>query len=548
MTGAQNVKSSVETLPDSMAKLTVEVPLEELKPAIDKAYKNIASQINIPGFRKGHIPPRLIDQRIGKGAVYEEAINSQLQKLYTKAVEEVGVHPLMSPSISLEHLPIEEDDKNPNVVFTAEVCVRPEFETPGFDGITLDVEPAEITDDDLQQALEDLRLRFATLKPVERKAKKGDFVTIDLAAAIEGKEVDSVSGISYEIGAGNMIDGIDKALTGLSVGDSKSFKTTLEGGPHKGEEADVTVVLQAVKVRELPEVDDDFAQLVSEFDTVEELREDLEKQVKADKSLGQVLSARTKIIEYIINSTDLEVPEQLVEAEISRSLEARGLSLDSDEAGELRTQIGDTLREQIVLDSLSEEFEIEVSQEDLMNFMVDYATRSHIDPSEFIQQAVKNGQLPEIYSLLAREKVVEIALAKATITDGAQEIDLSEHLSDGALEASKNLPAKKASSVIKKTAAKKTAKTAAKASASKKETAAEKEATAEKDSKPASKRATTRKSSKSSDSDKAETKPATSRKTASKKNSETDKADKSEVKESEPAKRSSRKTVKKDAE
>ena len=272
------MKSAVETLNPTRVKMTVEVPYEELKPSIDAAYKTIGSQLQVPGFRKGKVPSRIIDQRVGRGAVLEEAVNEALPKFYTEAIEANEVRPLGQPEITDLKVPMADGE---DFSFTAELDVRPEITLPDLDGIAIEVAAAKASDEDITTRLDALRARFGSLNTVEREVKDGDFVSVDLSASIDGDEVDSVSGVSYEVGSKNMLEGIDEALVGMSAGDTKEFKAPLAGGEQAGKEADCVVTVQSVKERELPALDDDFAQLASEFDTLEELRADVAKQAAA---------------------------------------------------------------------------------------------------------------------------------------------------------------------------------------------------------------------------------------------------------------------------
>ena len=316
------MKTTVENLDPSRIKLTVEVPYEELKPSLDAAYKEIGSQIQVPGFRRGHVPNRVIDQRVGRGTVIQEAVNNKLSDFYRDAITEAERVPMLQPEVDVVELPNATGENGGQLAFTAEVTVRPVIELPDLSKAKLTVDAVEVTDEDVDTELDNLRARFGSLKSVGRKAKTGDFVTIDLKAVIDGEEVDSISGVSYEIGKGNMLKGLDTALRGLKTDESATFTTELAGGEHAGEQAEVTVTATAVKQRELPKVDDEFAQLASEFDTVEELREDLVKQVTERKTGEQAVAARDALLEHLRSEVAFDVPEAVVEAEVAQHLRA----------------------------------------------------------------------------------------------------------------------------------------------------------------------------------------------------------------------------------
>ncbi|MDO4243181.1 MAG: trigger factor [Actinomyces sp.] len=423
------MKSTVENLDPARIKLTVEVPYEELQPSLEAAYKEIGSQIQVPGFRRGHVPNRIIDQRVGRGVVIQEAVNNQLPELYREAITESGRIPLDQPELEVTELPNVTGAQGGQLVFDAEVTVRPEFELPELSGIELSVDTVEVTEEDVEAELDSLRARFGSLKPVKRKAKTGDFVTIDLTAVIDGEEVDSASGISYEIGKGNMLKGLDTALRGLKAEESATFTTTLAGGEHEGEEAEVTVTATAVKQRDLPEADDAFAQDASEFDTIDELREDLRSQVAARKTGDQAVAARDALLEVLRERVAFDVPESLVAREIKQHLSAEGKEEDDPHAEEIREEVATGVRDQILLDVLAESLEVGVGQDELFDFLIQTAQQYGMEPGQFMQGAQRAGQIPTFVSEIARNKSLALALRQVTVKDSAgQTVDLTEFI------------------------------------------------------------------------------------------------------------------------
>lgn len=423
------MKSTVENLDPSRIKLTVEVPYEELKPSLDAAYKEIGSQVQIPGFRRGHVPARVIDQRVGRGAVIQEAVNNKMGDFYRDAVVESGRTPMLQPEIEITELPAVTGPAGGQLIFTAEVTVRPEIELPELGELAVTVDAVEVTDADVDTELDNLRARFGSLKSVKRKAKTGDFVTIDLKAEIDGEEVDSASGVSYEIGKGNMLKGLDTALRGLKAGESATFTTKLAGGEHEGEEAEVTVTAEAVKQRELPEADDDFAQMASEFDTIEELREDLRKQATDRKIGDQAVAARDALLALLREKIDFELPTAVVEAEISQHLAAEGKQADDPHAEEIREDITSGVRDQIILDVLAEKLDVQVSQDELLEFLFSTAQQYGMEPGQFISGAQQAGQLPAFFQEIARNKSLALALRQVSVKDSAgSDVDLTEFI------------------------------------------------------------------------------------------------------------------------
>lgn len=435
------MKSSVETLSPTRVKLAVEVPFEELKSSLDEAYKAIAAQVRVPGFRPGKVPARIIDQRVGRAAVLEEAINKALPKAYTEAVKETGVKALGQPEIEVTEL-----EDNNHIAFTAEVDVRPEITVPAYDGLAVTVDDAVVGDDEVDEQFEALRARFGTLKGVERPVQNGDFVSVDLVATVDGEEVEggSAQGLSYEVGSGNLIEGLDDAIVGKNAGDKAEFTSTLSYGEHAGSEAAITVTVNSVKERELPEVDDEFAQLASEFDTVEELRADLRTRLDRIKALGQGSEARDKVLELLVAQTEVPLPESAVQAEIDwrehdvvhqlghddaafeRYLESEGKTKDEFTA-ELREIAEKSVKTQFILDSIADAEAVSVSDAELTEYIVRQAQRYGMQPQEFADQIVQAGNIAALVADVRRNKALATVLESASVTDqSGNKVDLSE--------------------------------------------------------------------------------------------------------------------------
>ncbi|TQL04655.1 trigger factor [Cellulomonas sp. SLBN-39] len=426
------MKSAVETLEPTKVKLSVEVTYDELKPSIEHAYQHIAEQVTVPGFRKGKVPPRIIDQRVGRPAVIEHAVNEGLSGFYAEAVRENKLRPMGQPDVQVTKVPgltAAPAGEEGELHFTAEVEVRPEVTLPDLDGLTVTVDDVEVSDEDVQGRLDALRERFGSLVGVDRPAQEGDFVQIDLTATIGDEQVDQVAGVSYQIGSGNMLEGLDEALTGLSAGESTTFTTALAGGERAGEEASVAVTATAVKERQLPEVDDEFAQLASEFDTIEELQADLREQAAKIKASNQAVQARDALLEALVGGTEIPVPAGVVEAEVHRHLESEGRLEDDEHRTEVTGEATTALRNQILLDTLAEALEVKVSQPELLDYLVSASRQYGMDPNTFIQTLDQQGQIPMMVGEVARSKALAVALRKVTVVDGSgAEVDLSEYI------------------------------------------------------------------------------------------------------------------------
>jgi trigger factor len=430
------VKSAVENLTPTRVKLNVEVPFEELKPSIDSAYKTVASQIQVPGFRKGKVPAKLIDQRVGRGYVLETAINDGLNGWYQAAVQESGIHPLSRPEVEITEVP-DPSATDGGLKLAAEVDVRPEIVLPDYAGIEVQVAAAESSDADVDKALDELRGRFGTLKSVDRPAADGDFLTIDITATIDGEEVDSAAGLSYQVGAGTMLEGMDEAVTGLSADEDAIFDTTLVGGDHAGEAAQVKVVVKAVKERELPEADDDFAQLASEFDTLAELREDLAKQAAESKIVEQGVEARDKVLDKLVELVEVPVPDSVVEEQLEAHFQegnghGDGEHDTEEHREEVRANTARAFQNEIILDAIAEKEEVNVSQNELIDYIVTTASQYGMDPNQFAQIIDQSGQVPMMVSEVRRRKALAVVLGQATVTDTeGNAVDLSDFVRPG---------------------------------------------------------------------------------------------------------------------
>ncbi|ADU47886.1 trigger factor [Intrasporangium calvum] len=418
------MKSALETLSPTRVKLTVEVPFEELKPSLDAAIKHIGEHVQVPGFRKGKVPARIIEQRVGRAAVLEEAVNNALPDLYGRALEENDVRPLGQPEITDLKVPATDGE---DFSFTAEVDRRPEIELPDFSDIELTVDEAVVSDDDVAERLDALRARFGTLKGVDRPVQDGDFVSIDLSAEIDGEEIDAVNGVSYEVGSKNMLEGMDEALVGMAADETKSFVAPLAGGDQEGREANCTVTVLAVKERELPELDDEFAQLASEFDTLEELKADLTQKAEVDAKFAQGVSARDQLLDAILGRVEVPIPEGIVEAEVNSHLEGEGRLEDDEHRAEVDESTRKGLKTQLLLDAIAEREEVQVQQAELIEFLVMNAQQYGMDPNAFAQTLDKEGQIPAMVAEVARRKALASVLEKVSVKDTAGNVvDLNE--------------------------------------------------------------------------------------------------------------------------
>ena len=426
------MQSAVETLSPTRVRLTVEVPFEELKPELDKAYKTIGAQVKVQGFRPGKVPPRILDQRVGRGVVLEEAVQEALPRLYSEAVTEAGVAPIGRPEVDVTKL-----DDGKELTFTAEVDVRPDFDLPAYDSLSVTVADAVVSDEDVTTQVDELRERFAKLSPVERAAAEGDFVTLDLAATVDGNEVPggTATGLSYQVGSGDLLDGLDEAVTGKSAGDAGTFTTTLVAGEFEGQNAEVAVTVRAVNERELPAADDAWAETTG-FGTFAELEADVRSRLERMKKLEQGVEARDKVLEALLATIDVPLPESVVETEIewrkqstTQQLAQAGMTLDQylEAEGKGEEEFEDEVREgattavkaQLVLDAVADAEELGVSDAELTDQVVRRAQRAGVSPDQYAQSVVQSGQLQGLVQEVRRGKALATVMESATITDAS---------------------------------------------------------------------------------------------------------------------------------
>jgi len=430
------VKISVRNLEPTKVKLTVTVEPEELNPYLDAARKEIAKQVNVPGFRKGHVPGKIIDQRIGFAAVAGEAVNDAVPELYSKALDEKKIRPMAQPEFDVQDVPQAANDDT-KLKFTATVERRPDIELPEIDGLEIAIAKPEVKDEDVDKRLEALRQRFGTLVGVDRPATKGDFANIDLTAEIDGETVDSQEGVSYELGSNTMLDGLDEALDGLSAGEETTFEGTLEAGDHEGQKATVKVKVNSVKAEELPELDDEFASEASEFDTLDELKADIRKAAAQDAEGRQATEARDAFIAKLQEGLEIPVPKGVKANMVAEQL--KGMTPDPEKATkEQKAQAEETvekeLRDQMVLDALAEKLDVQVSQSDVFNFLASIAQQYGMDPNNFIQAIIKNGQLGSAVQEVGRSKGLLAGMRAVKFTADGEVVDLSNFLGEAAEE------------------------------------------------------------------------------------------------------------------
>lgn len=428
------MKSTIEELGPTRVRMAIEVPWGDLDHAFGEVYKELGKQVRVPGFRPGKVPNRVLDQRIGRPVVLEQVVQHAIPEVYSEVVRENQVRVLGQPEIEVTRL-----DDNDTLEFTAEVDVAPQLTLPSLEDLAVTVEDVEVTDEEIDQQISVMRERFGMLTGVERPAEDGDFVSIDLQATLDGKVLEdgSTTGMSYEVGTGSLMEGLDDAVRGLSADESKTFTTALLSGPDAGKEADVTVTVRSVKTKDLPELDDDFAQTASEFDTLAELREDVKTRLGRTKVLGQGAQARDKLVEHLIEIVEVPVPDNLVEREIEwrnqafeRELQQAGMDWDSflqisggqsreEYDAEQRKTVEEAVRTQFILDAIADAREVTVDNDDLSAQIMAQAQRSRMSPEQYAQQLQQGGNIQEFVADVRRTKTLAQLLEETTITDAS---------------------------------------------------------------------------------------------------------------------------------
>jgi trigger factor len=415
------LKSTVEKLTPTRVKLSIEVTFDELAPHVDGAYKTLSEKINIPGFRKGKVPTAMIDQRVGRGAVLDEAINAALPTFYSQAAKDNDVLVIGRPDVEI----VELKDKE-NFSFTVEVDVRPEISLPNFSQIKIEVDDVKVTDADIDEQIQSLRTRFGTLTTVEKNVAIGDFVTIDLVATKDGNDLEggTANDLSYEVGSASMIDGLDEALTGLAANGSKSFDTALVGMA-EGEKGTVKVTVKAVKERELPPIDDAFAKLASEFETLAELKADLTTRLTRLKEMEQGAQARDLLVEKLTSTVEIPLPADIIEAEVNDHLEKEGRLEDDKHRAEVDLEVRTTITREFLLDSIVKAESVAVNETELTEYLVRAAARYGMSPDQFIKEVSDAGQVTTMVAEVARAKALAGVLARVQVVDkSGKKVDL----------------------------------------------------------------------------------------------------------------------------
>ncbi len=425
--------TTIEETDKHTVKMTVEVPTDRVGKDLDAAYRRVAQQVKVPGFRKGKAPRQVIDAQVGRDAVVAEFLEDAVPVYYREAIREYELAPITDPDISLE--PIEEGKP---LVFTATVEVRPrlQLEESEYRGIRVERPSTEVTDAEIDEVLDRLRDRFAELEPVSRPAKEGDYAVIDLRASIHGQEIPEATrpDYLYEVGSGAFVDDLDKDLAGKRAGEILKFNATLPErfGERAGQEVSFQVLVKEVKAKRLPAADDAFAKTASEFDTLAELRDGLREQLGQNKERAADAAVRDRALEALIDKVDVDLPDTLVDEETEHRVrhaqeraEAAGLTLqqilDAQGLDELRFRADArshalrAIKADLVLEAVARREEIQVSAEEIGGEIAALASSLGRDPKDVAKQLERTGQVVTLAGDIIRSKALDSIVEHADI-------------------------------------------------------------------------------------------------------------------------------------
>lgn len=428
------MKTSLEQLEPTKVKLTVEVEPARVQRAFDQAARHLSQDIQLPGFRKGKVPRRLLESKIGKGAIAQHAMEDFLGEFYAEAVQTEDVRPVAPPELDLQHF-----DEEDGCAFEATIQVRPEIELPDHEGISVTFPDHEVTDADVEEQLEQMRERFAEVEEVDRAARRGDYVTIDLTVRKEGEVIEDATAedAMYEVGSGGVTPKLDEELPGSVAGQTLTYVDELpEDYPeYGGQKVEFTVEIKDVRAKELPPLDDDFAMTASEFDTIDELREDIRRNLRQRRMGEARQTLRSQILEAYLALVDVPLPEAMVEDEAESRLqqirdqaEQYGLSFeelvemqggDPEElTANIHEQSAESVKARLVLEALAEQLDIEAEVPDLEQEIMRHAYQRNVDPSELARAIDEQGSMGVLAGDVIRRKTLDL-LVEAAEVEGA---------------------------------------------------------------------------------------------------------------------------------
>ena len=424
------IETTSEPLEKGRVKLRVEVPEQQLGPSLEAAYRRWAGQIKVPGFRKGKIPRQIIDARVGPDAVREEALRDALPGFYREALDSEGLEAIAPPEIDVVSF-----DAGSPLVFEATVDIRPEISLPDLAAIQIDAPLAEVTDADVDEQLDRLRDRFAELETISREVRPGDFALIDLKGHRNDELVEGASApdFLYEVGSRTGPPKLDEELEGNRPGAILKFTDSISGPDGADEPISFTVLLKEVKAKKLPVADDEFAKTVGDFETLDELKEDLRGRLAQVKEEMAEQELRALALRAFVDASDLEPPEKLVEGEfehrlshLEEDLRRAGLSLDDygrqaqltelEIRRDLRQEAGQSIKAELLLEEIARNNKTEVTDEDIGREVAFAAARAQRDPKEVAEELISSGRIRALAADIMRKKALDFVVDQINVT------------------------------------------------------------------------------------------------------------------------------------
>ena len=419
----------VEKLENNKAKLTIEVSAEEFDAAIEQAYQKNKGKMSVPGFRKGKVPRQMLEKMYGVGVFYEDAVNALIPEACAKEVENCEEEIVSQPSIDVVQV-----EKGKPFIFTAVVALKPEVKLGKYKGLKIEKESAEVTDEELTAELDRVREQNSRTIPVEDRAvENGDVVTVDYEGFVDGVAFEGGKGTDYPltIGSHTFIDTFEEQLIGKNIGDDVEVNVTFPEEYHaeelKGKAAMFKVAIKEIKAKELPELDDDFAQDVSEFDTLDEYKEDVKKKLAEKKEKQIKTEVENKAIEMIIEGAKMDIPEEMVDEQVkqmaedfARRLQGQGLDIEQyfkftgltpqKMLEDMRPQAVKRIQSRLVLEAVAEAEKLEVTDEEVDKEIEEMAAMYQMEADK-LKELIGDREKASMKKDIAVQKAVDFVVA-----------------------------------------------------------------------------------------------------------------------------------------
>ncbi|TMK79461.1 MAG: trigger factor [Actinobacteria bacterium] len=428
------MKTSLTRHSASKVRVQVEATSEEVEPAVQRAVRSLSNQVKVPGFRKGHVPRKVLETRLGAEALRDAVLREAIPELLQKATEEETLAPVAPPQVEVTSY-----DLGADLSFEATVEVRPEIELPDFAMLSTTRPSSKATPEEIDDQLKRMQDRFSTLEPVQRPARAGDYMLVDIHTTLHGNEIAELSGNDqlYELGSAWPVKELDDELAAKRTGDIVKFNATIPeglGGEHAGKEVTFQVLVKEVREKKLPPLDDEFAKTSSEFETLDELRDDLAQRIEKIKAVQADAEVRNRILEQVLDDVEVEAPESLVQSEMAyrlqrleEQLRAAGLALDqyltsqnlTEEQieADLRGQADRNVRAQLILEEVGRREGFQVSEEELREEVRYHAETLRTDPDQLAKELGERGRLMALAGDIIRRKALNLLVEKAEVKD-----------------------------------------------------------------------------------------------------------------------------------